>query len=87
MKRFVCTTALVIVASTAFASGPDTLKMKFKVEDGIHKMLGVFGSDWAPGQVQSEAAKNCAEIGKPFGGLQVLGRNAQGLTVFEARCK
>lgn len=87
MKRILSAVALSFVAAAAFASGPDTLKMKFKVEDGIHKMLGVFGSDWAPGQVQSEAAKNCAEIGKPFGGLQVLGRNAQGLTVFEARCK
>ncbi|MBO9465535.1 hypothetical protein J7443_09880 [Tropicibacter sp. R15_0] len=87
MKSIFFVAVLTILALPASASGPDTLKMKFKVEDGIHKMLGVFGSDWAPGQVQSEAAKNCAEIGKPFGGLQVLGRNAQGLTVFEARCK
>ncbi len=87
MKRLICGCVLAWVAMPGFAAGAETLKMKFKVEDGVHMMIGVFGTEWEPGQVQAEAAKNCGQIGKPLASFKVKGRNSQGLKVFEATCK
>ncbi|WP_299922786.1 hypothetical protein [uncultured Pelagimonas sp.] len=87
MKRLMGGCVLAFLAMPVFAAGADTLKMKFKVESGVHMMIGVFGSEWEPGQVQTEAAKNCGQIGKPLASFKVKGRNSQGLKVFEATCK
>lgn len=71
----------------AAAQGADTLKMKLEVKDGRHQMRGIFGSNWAVGEIQTEAAKNCAEVGRPLAHFKVLGANSKGLKVFEAACK
>jgi hypothetical protein len=88
MKKLVLAVIVTALYSVpAAAQGADTLKMKLEVKDGRHQMRGVFGSNWAVGEIQTEAAKNCGEVGKPLAHFKVLGANSKGLKVFEAACR
>lgn len=87
MKLVFAAILAVVYSTPAAAQGADTLKMKLEIKGGQHHMRGVFGSNWAVGEIQAEAAKNCAEVGKPLGRFAVLGANSKGLKVFEATCK